>query len=342
MQLFVIENNVKLGYSAGRLKVKDATTGETVRDLPFADVEGISVYGMAQISTQLIRSCIEKNIPILLYSNDGHYFGHISSSMEEDPVRQKKQVYMTDNLQFCLTWSKAIIKAKIENSIALLRSMPKIYEFSDEEIAGMRHSLHYLQTASTVDEVMGFEGNAAKNYFQCLPKLIRVEDFVFRGRSARPPLDPFNSLLSYGYSSLYRNIIGAIQTVGLDPKFAFLHKLKLGHAALASDLIEEWRSFIVDRTMLRLVNDGMIDANGFYPNDAGAIYMQRSTMKLVNDKLSEVLAKNESYFLNVEDKKRYGFQVALHKKLLLLVEAIEKGDASIYRPFSYQSLGGAL
>jgi CRISPR-associated protein Cas1 len=92
MQLFVTENNVKLGCSGGRLMVKDAASGDLVKDLPFADVEGISVYGMAQISTQLIRNCIEACIPILLYSNDGHYFGHIASSMEEDPVRQKKQV----------------------------------------------------------------------------------------------------------------------------------------------------------------------------------------------------------------------------------------------------------
>jgi CRISPR-associated protein Cas1 len=247
---------------------------------------------------------------------------------------------MTDEQEFCLTWAKAIIRAKIENSINLLRSMPGTYEFTDGELAGLSHSLHYLDSARTVDEVNGFEGNAAKCYFQCLPKLLRDEDFVFKGRSARPPLDPFNSLLSYGYSSLYRNIIGAIQAVGLDPKFAFLHKVKLGHAALASDLIEEWRSFIVDRTMVRMVNDGMLDASDFYPNEAGAIYMQKAALKTVNDKLGEVLARNETYFLSSDDRKRYGFQVALRKKLLLLVEAIEKGDASIYRPFSYSSLGG--
>jgi CRISPR-associated protein Cas1 len=111
----------------------------------------------------------------------------------------------------------------------------------------MRHSLDNLHFAESVDASIGFEGNAAKEYFKCLSKAILPEEFKFRGRSTRPPKDPFNSMLSFGYSIFYRNIIGAIERHGLHPYFAFMHKSKLGHASLASDLIEDLRAPLVDK-----------------------------------------------------------------------------------------------
>lgn len=336
MHLYLTESCIKVGLSSGKLTVKDVRDGSTVRELAFLDVEGISVFGKAQLSTQLLRECIEKSVPVLYYSDDGHYFGHLTSTERIDPERQKKQIYMTDNAAFCLEWSKRIVAAKIQNSLSLLQSYADVYEFEDSELKGLNHSLKYLVEAQEVSTILGFEGNAAKTYFACLPKLLRNEDFVFTGRSARPPKDPFNSMLSYGYSIIYRNIVGAIEAAGLHPYFAFMHKLRFGHAALASDLIEEWRGWLVERTVINLVNEGCVSAEDFYQNEAGAVYMQKTTMKLLTDTLGDALVRDESYFLEEGDRKRYGFQVALRKKILQVIEAVEKGDASIYCPFVWQ------
>lgn len=338
MHLSLIESAVKVGLANGKITVKDLNDGTMIRELPFNDVDGISVFGAPQLSIQLLRGCIEKSVPVLFYSEDGHYFGHISSSEHVDPERQKRQVYATDDERFCLDWSKRIIQIKIQNSISLLISHPQIYEFDEGELHGLRHSLEYLDTADGVSQVLGFEGNAAKAYFSCLPKLIRNEPFIFTSRSTRPPLDPFNSMLSYGYSIIYRSIIGAIEAAGLHPYFAFMHTTKQGHAALASDLVEEWRAWLVDRTVLDLVNEGSIEPSDFYTNKAGAVYMEKGTMKLLSHRLGEAMANNESYFLEYGDKKCYGFQVALHKKMLQLIDAIEKRDPGLYKPFLWHNV----
>jgi len=330
--LYITESNLKIGLSNGQVSVVNTTDGER-RLYPLNDVSGISLFGKPQLSTQLIRECLSRNIPVLFYSDDGHYFGYISSSEHIDPIRQKKQIYMADDSVFCMDWSRNIIHAKIANSITLLESFSDIYKFLPEELNGLNHSLANLNIASSIEELLGFEGNAARNYFECLPKLLTNQGFAFSGRSSRPPKDPFNSMLSYGYSLFYRNIIGAIERHGLHPYFAFLHKLRFGHAALASDLIEEYRAPLIDKTIIDLVNSGSIEIEDFYENEAGAIYMTKSAAKMLTDCLSEVIAKNQSYFTNINDRKAYGFQVMLDMKINNLIDAIENQDAGLYQPF---------
>jgi CRISPR-associated protein Cas1 len=333
--IYITESNLKLGHSAGQLTVKNVGDGSE-RTVPFNTVDGISVFGKSQLSTQLIRECIAKDIPIGFYSDDGHFFGHITSSAHINPLRQKLQIYLTDNTEFCLMWSRNIVAAKIMNSLSLLQSQSEVYEFTPEELHGINHSLGNLSYAQSVDQLLGFEGNAAKCYFDCLPKLLRNEDFIFKGRSARPPKDPFNSMLSYGYSLFYRNIIGAIERHGLHPYFAYMHKIKFGHAALASDLIEEYRAPLVDKTVLDVINNGEIDISDFYTNDAGAVYMTKRASKMLTDLFSNIIARNEQYFYDAGDRKSYGFQVMLDKKILNLIEAIEKRDAGVYRPYIWK------
>jgi CRISPR-associated protein Cas1 len=299
-------------------------------------VDGISVFGMPQLSTKLIRECISANIPIGFYSDDGHYFGSINSSEHINPMRQKLQIYLSDSNEFCIQWSRNIIAAKIENCITLLRSCPQIYEFNAEELRGLTHSLANLRYGESIDQFLGFEGNAAKCYFDCLPKLLLNTDFSFKGRSSRPPKDPFNSMLSYGYSLFFRNIIGAIERHGLHPYFAYLHKLKLGHASLVSDLIEEYRAPLIDNTVLALVNSGSVEVSGFYTNDAGAVFMTKGVAKTLTDHFSEIIAKNERYFYDSGDRRFYGFQAMLDKKVLSLIDAIETRDANRYQPYYWR------
>ena len=334
--LYLTESDLKLGCTDGQVVIK-RLDGEKVREIPFHAVDGIAVYGMAQLSTQLIRKCIEESVPITYYSLDGHYFGGISSQESINPIRQKRQIYLTDNPSFCLQWAKQIVSAKIKNSITLLMSFSDIYSFETRELQGLLHSLENLDSADSVDMVVGFEGNAARNYFACLPKLLINEEFMFEGRSTRPPKDPVNSMLSYGYSLFYQNIIGAIERHGLHPYFAFMHKVKFGHASLASDLIEEYRAPLIDKTVIDFVNDEEVEVGDFYKNNVGALYMNREASKKLTARFSDVIAKNQRYFLDLENRKSFGFQVMLDMKIEQLIKAIDYNDASIYVPYIWRA-----
>lgn len=193
-----------------------------------------------------------------------------------------------------------------------------------------------MSKTTSIDELLGFEGSAAKCYFSCYSKLFSDLGFSFEGRSSRPPKDPVNALLSYGYSVLHRNIIGAIERHGLNPYFGFMHKLSRGHAALASDLIEDYRAFIVDRSVISFVRSGDVSSADFMFRDDGAVYMSRNLMRSFTDFLSGEMAKRDSFFRVYEDRFLYGFHAALDKKLVSVVTAIESGEPMQYQPFIWE------
>ena len=83
--------------------------------------------------------------------------------------------------------------------------------------------------------------------------MIRNAAFVFDGRNRRPPRDPVNAALSYGYTMLVVAVESAIRAVGLDVALAALHEPGRGGPVLAYDLAEELRP-AVDSVVLTLVN----------------------------------------------------------------------------------------
>ncbi len=114
--------------------------------------------------------------------------------------------------------------------------------------------------AEDIDELMGHEGIAAKRYFEALESLL-PEELGFRGRNKRPPLDVVNSALSYGYAILLGECVSALMAVGLDPAFAFLHKEATDRPALALDVMEEFRPFVVDQVVVALARKGALRAS---------------------------------------------------------------------------------
>lgn len=105
----------------------------------------------------------------------------------------------------------------------------------------------------TIEELLGFEGSATRDYMQGLRGILDPE-WGFEGRHRRPPPDPINSMLSYGYTLLCHETIAALETAGLDPMVGFLHQHRWGRPALALDLMEEFRPITVDVAVWRCVS----------------------------------------------------------------------------------------
>lgn len=90
----------------------------------------------------------------------------------------------------------------------------------------------------------------------------------FDGRNRHPPRDPFNALLSYGYAVLFQNVLTLLVRRGLNPCVGVLHALRDGHAALASDLMEEFRALVVDTVVLRMIMRSALHLPDFEQGDA--------------------------------------------------------------------------
>ncbi len=68
------------------------------------------------------------------------------------------------------------------------------------------------------------EGAGSAAYFRSVGAfLMDQKQWPFPGRVKRPPTDPVNALLSFGYSLLTNTIANAIQLVGFDHFVGYLH-----------------------------------------------------------------------------------------------------------------------
>src|SRR5690606_29068824 len=127
------------------------------------------------------------------------------------------------------------------------------------------------------------EGDAARAYFGAFDALITAqkEDFYFRERTRRPPLDNVNALLSFVYTLLTHDVAAALEGVGLDPAVGFLHRDRPGRPGLALDLMEEFRAGLADRLVLSLINRQQVRGKGFTASETGAVAMDDGTRKEV-------------------------------------------------------------
>ena len=180
----------------------------------------------------------------------------------------------------------------------------------------------------------GVEGDAAKTYFSVFDETIlhQKEDFYFRERSRRPPLDNVNALLSFLYVLLAHDIASALESVGLDPAVGFLHRDRPGRASLALDLMEELRPVLADRLALSLINRRQVTGSGFSRSDSGGVTMNDATRKEVL--VAWQLRKKEEIlhpFLN----ERIPFGLLPYAQALLLARFL-RGDMDSYPSYFWR------
>ena len=144
-------------------------------------------------------------------------------------------------------------------------------------------SLRALPGVADLDALRGVEGEAARQYFSGLNLLVRMDQryaFSMDGRTRRPPRDRFNALMSFLYAMWMNDCRSALEAAGLDPQVGFLHALRPGRAALALDLMEEFRPW-ADRLALTLINRAQIGADDFAAREGGGVSLQPDARKAV-------------------------------------------------------------
>ena len=326
-QLYVNEPTAQISLSGGRFNVR--YNDGMNRSLPIESIEGISLFGPVSITTQCVTECIKRGIPIQYYSLYGAYYGRLSSTTHVHTSRQRKQSLLYYNDDYRLQISKNIIRAKIHNqSVVLKRYARNSDAFVNNEIRSMLICREKISFTNSIEELMGFEGNAARNYFAALSHII-IPDFKFKGRSRRPPLDPFNSLLSLGYSILMNEVYGAIETHGLNPYFGFVHSDKEKHPTLASDLMEEWRPVIVDSVVLSMINGHEISKSEFYTDTENpGVFLTKKGFTSFVKKIEKRFSNDHKYLPYIDYS--VSFRRGIYKQVGELVKSIDQKDASLY------------
>ena len=326
--LYVNEDGVVVSIEGNRCiaKYKDGM----IKYMPIEALEGIVIMGRSQLTTYCMEQCLERGINVSFFSKGGRYFGRLHSTGHVKTDRQRRQCELYDS-QFAIDLSKRIISAKLKNQEVVLRRYERSKNINLKDIHNMMSICrNKIETCNSIYEIMGYEGQGAKYYFDGLSKCVK-EDFVFQGRSRRPPLDEFNSMIGLGYSVLMNEIYGKIEAKGLNPYFGFMHRDAEKHPTLASDLMEEWRAVIVDATVMSIINGNEITKEEFTHNvDEPGCYLTKDGLRLYLNKLER------KFQTEVRDLKYIDYAVSFRRGIFIqmerLAKAIEEGDASIYEP----------
>ena len=136
-----------------------------------------------------------------------------------------------------------------------------------------------MDGAETLDSLNGVEGSAAHFYFQAFPLLLKAEGIDFPGRKRRPPPDPVNAILSFGYTLLTSRIQSILDASGFDPYLGFLHRVDYGRPSLALDLLEPFRAPLVDRFAVRLFNLKILKPDDFDTTETSGARLKHDAMK---------------------------------------------------------------
>ena len=336
--LYVSTQNAYLSREGETVLVR--VESETKLRVPIHTLGGIVCFGVVSCSPHLMQLCAERGVSISHLTEHGRFMARVQGPVSGNVHLRREQYRRADDEVASAALARAFVAAKIANSrTVLLRAARDRTEGAettalDNGAKRLAPLLEKLKPPLELNTIRGIEGEAADIYFGVFDNLIvaQKDDFFFRGRNRRPPMDNMNTLISFIYTLLTHDAASALEAVGLDPQVGFLHRDRPGRPSLALDLIEEFRACIADRLALSLVNRQQIRGKGFAKSETGAVVMDDATRK-------EVLIAYQKRKQEEITHPFIGETVAIgllpHIQAMLLARHL-RGDLDGYPPFFWK------
>lgn len=306
------------------------------KKIPNKNFKRIMVFGNVELTISCIQNALEKGISATFLSNEGKYFGSLESTNHVDIKRQKLQFKKSEDKDFCLALSKIFIKAKIKNQRALLFKE----NIAAKEILPLISATRILtllkevDNAKNIDELNIIIEKMNELYFTGLSSFLG-DDFNFTKREKMPPKDPFNSMLSFGYTLLIYEIQNLILSKGLNPYIGFFASDEEGIPCLCSDLMEEWRTILVDTLAFKLLKTKKITIDDFETDEkTGAVLLKKEALLIFIEEFEKLLKEETGNIIGTSNKISY--RRALEYQIHLLIEALKNNSPEKYIPFEIQ------
>ncbi len=232
------------------------TAGRIARTFKLAEVDQVLLFGPVETTHAALAAMLASGVDVVFLTRSGSYRGRLVGRHSRNVELRIAQYDRLREETFSLSVARAIVAGKIRaQRHLLLRSQASL---ADPEIAATLARLRYFAqdaaAASDREVLLGIEGAAAAAYWAAFGRAIKNPLFTFSRRTKRPPRDPVNACLSFGYSLLGTLVEGEVACAGLDPLLGALHRPEYGRPSLALDILEEFRAPIVDALTLRLIN----------------------------------------------------------------------------------------
>jgi CRISPR-associated protein Cas1 len=313
---------------------------EVMARYPLHNLEAVCTFGYAGVSPALMGACAERGIGLTFMTRNGRFLARVTGEDRGNVVLRKEQYRISDDELRSAVMARNMIVGKLYNAKWLLERATRDHPLRvdvkrmKQSIASITESMKTVRRVESLDVLRGLEGTAAVQYNSVFDDLIlqHKEHFFFRGRSKRPPLDKVNALLSFAYTLLANDMKAALEAVGLDAYVGFMHRDRPGRASLALDMMEELRGVYADRLVLSLINKRLIQENGFYVKENGAVIMDEETRKVVLKAWQE---RKQEKIVHPYLNEKIAWGLVPYAQSLLLARTI-RGDLDEYPPFLWK------
>ena len=336
--LYVTSSNRYLSLDGENVVVSEKE--KEVGRIPLHNLEAIVTFSYTGASLALMGACAQRGVGLTFLSGNGRFLARISGEVYGNVMLRKEQYRRSEDREQSIKIARNCIAGKVFNSRWILERAARDYpmRLDVDKLKGksafLADSLKKIRKCTDPDSLRGLEGEAASVYFSVFDDLIlqQKEDFQFRGRNRRPPIDEVNAMLSFAYTLLTSMCANALETVGLDPYVGFFHTDRPGRKSLALDMVEELREIVADRFVLTLINKRFINRKGFMRKENGAVIMDDETRKTF---LSAWQSKKQEMIIHPFLKEKVEWGMAPYVQAMLLARYL-RGDLDEYPPFFWK------
>lgn len=268
--LYIVQQNTKIRIHNSRLQVErgEPPAAEVLLSVPLLQVSQVVLFGNVGLTTPAIDLLLARGCEVLFLTASGQYRGRLQGEMTPHVPIRRSQYECLGKPDFVLEMARGFVAAKLSHQRALLLRHNR--ETGSVEITAaieqLARAIQAIPRKTGLDSLRGLEGSATAAYFSGFRRLFASE-WNFTDRNRRPPADPVNVLLSFGYTLLAQASAGAVQAAGLDPYAGFLHEVAYNRPALGLDLMEEFRP-VVDGVVLWACRSGQVTPADFTPGPA--------------------------------------------------------------------------
>lgn len=279
------DSHLRLDNDTLRVVVGD----ETRLRVPLHHLGAVVCFGHVGLTAPLMHRLAEDGIALVLLDTSGRFKARLEGPTQGNVLLRQAQHRTSGDDTFALRLGRRLVAGKLRNQRHVLLRGAREAKDEEDRLAlwraaqNLAASVRALPGRATLDQVRGTEGEAARNHFAAFNHLLRTDrraDFALDGRTRRPPRDRMNALLSFVYAMWMNDCRSACEAAGLDPQVGYLHALRPGRAALALDLMEEFRP-IGDRLALTLVNRLQMGRDDFVEREGGSVQLREDARRTV-------------------------------------------------------------
>jgi len=327
--VYVQEQGALVGTRRGRLEVFKER--QALGSYRLIDVSQVCLQGNVTVTPQAMRELFDRQIPVCWFTFGGWFTG-LAQGLPDKNVELRRAQY-TAQPPTLLPIAARMIDGKIRNCRTLLRRNSRADPGTVPDRLGALAAS--ARDASGYPTLLGLEGTAARLYFSRFTGMLvpgtelDVSAFDTNGRARRPPPDPVNSLLSFVYALLVKDLTVTLTAAGLDPYLGVYHRPRFGRPALALDLAEEFRPLIADSTVVGLINNARIRSSHLTRRSGGC--------QIERDGRRAVIAEYERRMGHEVKHPVFGYRVTYRRALDVqarLLAAHLTGETDEYTPFT--------